>query len=379
MVSKILKKLPIILILISLSVLANLMMQNSANATCAKTSTGAIITQDISGVSDVTPFALATSPTTFDQDQCSEEPLFYKIKFYDVMLCKNDPYTGFSSNDANNTNSPDFTSERVGCVEIFSGEKEIIIEPGKKVDLLEGDLVLPIGTYKYAAVILSNHLQIKHYQRFADANDADVSIRGYKATGDQPGTACYTALKSTGPDVQFMTTYNNELQTGAITTLHSISLPVADSGGDSQGSNILCNTLAIAKAAMDVETNYAIEVIDHLGDGKYLTTNSLFRNHEAYDTTTIDGILAAQNMLQATGNVVGTTIENSTKLAGYFDFGTTPVVIDEKVTGLTLDFNTSRSVSIDFSVDDDDDKIYGAKVGADPFVLRIIPTSGPSL
>jgi len=364
-VSKILKKIPVILILISLSVLANFIMQNSANAVaCAKTATGAIITQDISSDSDTTPFALTTSSSTFDQDQCSEEPLFYKIKFYDVMLCREDPYTGFNTDNATNTNSPDFTS----CVEIFSGEKEIVIEPGKADDLLDSDFVLPIGSYRYAAVILSNHLQIKHYQRFADSDDEDVSIRGYKASGNQAGTACYTALKSVG--VQFMTTYNNELQTGGTTTLHSKTLPTADAGSNSQGSKILCNTLTNAKAGAD----YAIEVIDHLGEGKYLSDNSKFRNHQAYSSSSIDGVQMASNMLKATGNTVGTTIENSTKLAGYFDFGTSPVVIDENVSGLTLDFNTSESVSIDFAVDDGNDIIYAAKVGADPFVLRIIPT-----
>ena len=362
--SKILKKLPILFILISLSVLANLSMQNSAEAACAKTATGAIITQSMSGVNDITPFALTTSPTTFDQDQCSEEPLFYKIKFYDVMLCREDPYTGFSADNASNSNSPNFTS----CVEIFSGEKERIIEPGKKVDLLEGDIILPIGSYKYAAVILSNHLQIKHYQRFADSDDADVSIRGYKAAGDQAGTVCYTALKSAG--VKFMTTYNNELITSGTNTLHGVGLPAADAGGDSQGSKILCNTLANAKAGAD----YAIEIIDHLGDGKYLSDNAKFRNHEAYAATTIAGIRMASNLLKTDGLTVSTTIENSVKLAGYLDFGTTPVVIDEDVIGLTLDFNTSRSVSIDFAVDNDNDIIYAAKVGADPFVLRITPT-----
>ena len=363
MVSKILKKIPVFLILISISVLVNLMMQNLANAACAKTSTGAIITQDISGIDDILPFALSTSPSTFDQDQCSEEPLFYKIKFYKVMLCERDPYTGFSNDDATNTKNPDFTS----CVNIFSGEKEIVIEPGEAENLLDSELALPIGTYKFAAVILSNHLQVKHYQRFANSSDADVSIRGYKASGNQAGTVCYTAFK-TGT-TEFMTTYNNELQTGGTTTLHSLTLPTLDAGS-TLGAKILCNDLATAKA----NNQYAIEIIDHLGNGRYLLANSDFRNHTTYFDSPIAGIRMAANLLQDDQLTVGTNLENSTRLAGYFDFGTTPVVIDEEVTGLTLDFNTSESVSIDFTVDNGNDLIYGAKVGADPFVLRIIPT-----
>ena len=341
--------------------LSSLIIQSSANAACVKTATGAIVTEDITDKDDIKPFALTTSPSTFNQNQCSEEPLFYKIKFYEVMLCLEDPYTGFSSNDADNTNDPDFTS----CASIFSGEKEIVIEPDKKVDLLDGDLLLPIGTYKYATVILSNHLQIKHYQRFADEDDEDVSIRGYAATGNQAGTVCYTGNK--GAD-QFMTTYNNELLTGLTTTLHSISLPTVNAG-TSAGAKILCNDLATAKA----NNTYAIEIIDHLGDGRFLASAANFRNHSAYGDTPITGIRLAANMLKEDGTSVGTTIENSVRLAGHFEF-TDPVVIDEDVIGLNLDFNTSGSVSIDLTVDNDNDLIYGAKVGADPFVIRIIPT-----
>ena len=361
MVSKLLKKLPILFILISLSVLTNLVMQNSAEAACAKTATGAIITQDISGASDTTPFALTTSPTTFDQDQCSEEPLFYKITFYEVKLCTADPYTGFTDDDESNTSAPDFKT----CVPVFSGEKEIVIEPGKKVNLLEGDLILPLGTYKYSVVILSNHLQIKHYQRFANASDADVSIRGYKASGNQAGTVCYTGNKGVN---QFMTTYNNEIQTGGVIALHNVTLPSV-TAGSSAGAKILCNTLSNATAG----NTYAMEIIDHLGEGAYLTDNTDFRNHTAYEDSSITGVRMAGNMLQSDGVTLGTTIENSVRLAGYFDFAT-PVVIDEDVIGLNLDFNTSSSVSIDFSVDDSNDLIYGDKVGADPFVLRFIAT-----
>ena len=281
------------------------------------------------------------------------------------MLCERDPYTGFSSDDANNTNNPDFTS----CINIFSGEKEIVIEPGEAVDLLDSELILPIGSYKYATVILSNHLQIKHYHRFANSSDADVYIRGYKATGNQAGTVCYTGFK-TGT-TEFMTTYNNEISTGATgtTTLHGLSLPTVESG-TTLGAKILCNNLATAKA----NNQYAMEIIDHLGDERYLLDSANFRNHTTYFDSPIAGIRMAANILQDDGLTVGTNLEESTRLAGYFDFGTNPVVIDEKVTGLTLDFNTSESVSIDFAVDDGNDLIYGAKVGADPFVLRIIPT-----
>jgi len=71
-----------------------------------------------------------------DTDACQTQPLFYKLKFYKVALCSSDPYTGNAD--------PDYTS----CFDIFSDAagKEIIIEPDAEVDLLEGDLLLPVGT-----------------------------------------------------------------------------------------------------------------------------------------------------------------------------------------------------------------------------------------
>ena len=83
-------------------------------------------------------------------DACQTQPLFYKIKFYKVAMCTANPYTGNAD--------PDYSS----CTDIFSNSsgKEIIIEPDKDVDLLDSNLLLPIGNYQYLTVVVSNHLNI---------------------------------------------------------------------------------------------------------------------------------------------------------------------------------------------------------------------------
>ena len=77
-------------------------------------------------------------------DACQKQPLFYKIKFYKVAMCTTDPYTGNAD--------PDYSS----CADIFSNSsgKEVIIKPDEEVDLLDGNLLLPVGSYKYLTVIL---------------------------------------------------------------------------------------------------------------------------------------------------------------------------------------------------------------------------------
>ena len=116
-------------------------------------------------------------------DACQTQPLFYKIKFYKVAMCISDPYTGNAD--------PDYSS----CTDIFSNSsgKEVIIEPEKEVDLLEGNLLLPLGNYKYLTVILSNHLNIKTKQKYVYVDGSRAVMYG---SGDTDGSnsVSYTHL-----------------------------------------------------------------------------------------------------------------------------------------------------------------------------------------
>ena len=145
------KKISLFIVVIAFSAIFNLLTQSSSEAAsvgCTKNTDGtAIVTTP-----GVKPFTLAGTSTTVDQ--CSQEPDQYKIKFYKVAMCIADPYNGNAD--------PDYSS----CTDIFSNSsgKEVIIEPNKEVDLLDGNLLLPVGNYTYLTVILSNHLNIKTKQ-----------------------------------------------------------------------------------------------------------------------------------------------------------------------------------------------------------------------
>ena len=358
MVSKLLKNFKTSLIIIALSMVVNFIYINNSEAACKKNADGAILLEANSSF-DSTPLALAGT-STYDQDSCNEEPLYYKVKFYRVALCSSDPYVT-ANGTFNNTAGPDFSS----CIDLFNGGKELEIEPDQKVDLIDSDIVLPIGSYKYAIVLVNNRLSIKHYQKIVLANGNDSTIYGYKASGDATGTVCYTAYKS--GTSEFVTTYNNELQTGATISLHGLTLPTIDAG-TSAGAKWKCGTLSEAQSNLQ----YATEIIDHLGDDRYLSDSENFRNFNAYgQITTSLAMSMAAYMMQANGTDLGTNIENSRRILGIYNYDN-PVVISEDTSTIELQINTSEGISLDFTVDTGDDKIYAAKVGADPFFLRFV-------
>ena len=132
-------------------------------------------------------------------DACQTQPLFYKITFYKVALCSSDPYTENAD--------PDYSS----CFDIFnnSSGKEVEIEPDKEVDLLDGDLLLPIGSYQFLTVVTSNHIKIKHKQKYVHADGTRPEMHG---KGDDGGTltdtdTCYTT--------DMVTTYTGAFEGGS--------------------------------------------------------------------------------------------------------------------------------------------------------------------
>ena len=147
MVSKLTNKISFYLMLIIISFIFNIFLQGNAEAKCARDANNAIKvdTVDESAGND-TAFAL-TGTSTYDQDQCQEEPLFYRLIFYKLALCTSDPY-----NPGSGTNgvAPDLTS----CINIFSrasdNGKTVVIQPSQKTDLLDKEIILPLGTYTHA-------------------------------------------------------------------------------------------------------------------------------------------------------------------------------------------------------------------------------------
>ncbi len=350
MVSKLINKISFYLILIIISFTFNIFLQGNAEAKCARDSNNALKVDTVDeSAGNTTAFAL-TGTSTYDQDQCSEEPLFYRLKFYRLALCTADPYNPGSGTDGV---APDLSS----CINIFSrtssNGKSVVIQPDQQTDLLDKEIVLPLGNYTHAYFLVSNIIDIKHYERYALASNGNAAtLFGFASSGDQTGTYCWTR--------EVTTTYNNDYSK----TLQSRTIP-AQQSGTSATSTMFCDSSA--PTASTSTYKYASEIIDHFGDDNVTDDASAFRNFIDYQSQTgINGRLAA-NLMQA-DETLATSVAEGVRIAGFQEISPN-LKIDENTIGLELDFNISESVSIDTTVNSDDE-IHAAKVGADPFAIN---------
>ena len=306
---------------------------------CLKNSDGSAI---MVTAGDATPFALAGT-TTYDQDACSQEPDEYKIKFFKVALCTAEPYT------TGGGTAPDFTS----CTDLSNTEKEVTLEPGVDKDLIDGELVLPLGSYKYLVVIIDNHLKIKHQQKYVLASDGTTAASIF---GNSSGSGAFCWTVAAG-----ITTYTGETYDSDYATAQGVT-PVA-SGNGTTNARLKCGSSVSGKG-------FATEIIDHFGDDATFVS---FMNYGELDVATetgIAGIELAGNMLQA-DNTIATNEDHSRRIAQIYRYAT-PVVITENTNSFKLKVTTYSSVSIDMATDEDDShKIYGAKVGGDPFIIQV--------
>ena len=306
---------------------------------CLKNSDGSAI---MVTAGDATPFALAGT-TTYDQDACSQEPDEYKIKFFKVALCSAEPYT------TGGGTAPDFTS----CTDLSNTEKEVTLEPGVDKDLIDGELVLPLGSYKYLVVIIDNHLKIKHEQKYVLASDGTTAASIF---GNSSGSGAFCWTVAAG-----ITTYTGETYDSDYATAQGVT-PVA-SGNGTTNARLKCGSSVSGKG-------FATEIIDHFGDDDTFVS---FMNYGELDVATetgIAGIELAGNMLQA-DNTIATNEDHSRRIAQIYRYAT-PVVITENTNSFKLKVTTYSSVSIDMATDEDDShKIYGAKVGGDPFIIQV--------
>ena len=306
---------------------------------CLKNSDGSAI---MVTAGDATPFALAGT-TTYDQDACSQEPDEYKIKFFKVALCSAEPYT------TDGGTAPDFTS----CTDLSNTEKEVTLEPGVDKDLIDGELVLPLGSYKYLVVIIDNHLKIKHEQKYVLASDGTTAASIF---GNSSGSGAFCWTVAAG-----ITTYTGETYDSDYATAQGVT-PVA-SGNGTTNARLKCGSSVSGKG-------FATEIIDHFGDDDTFVS---FMNYGELDVATdtgIAGIELAGNMLQA-DNTIATNEDHSRRIAQIYRYAT-PVVITENTNSFKLKVTTYSSVSIDMSTDENaSHRIYGAKVGGDPFIVQV--------
>ena len=139
---------------------------------CAKNADGAIIVQRLGE-----KFFDLTSGT--NDNQCSEEPDFYKVLIYKVAICREDPYTDGGSA------LPNYDS----CVILMddfdkTDADATIIQPGLEATLPIPSLAIPVGTYPYAALVVNSKIRVKHTQTYAykDGIGAHKGVRGDEST-----------------------------------------------------------------------------------------------------------------------------------------------------------------------------------------------------
>ncbi len=297
-------------------------------------------------------------------DQCNAEPDEYKITFYKVGLCTEDPY--LASVNGNAGGNPRFSS----CFDILnlSSGKTIIIKPDEENnDLLSGEsLNLPIGSYKYFYAIVNNHLHVKHIQSFKTELGGAADMWGNGDSQEGVRNICYTVAVVT-------TMTGDHADDNAYETAHNVDVVASGPSSDSQLKCTASMNDAIANVA------FATEIIDHFGeDGDASPDNwidySNMTDHSAGEIDTSDVSMAA-NMLQDDNASLATTFINATRIAVYYRY-TNPVVISELTTGFKINIGTSHGISLDSAQViaggiEDVVQNWMAKVGVDPFTVKI--------
>jgi hypothetical protein len=354
------KKLFYITFLFSVILTGNNIANAADYSICATNADGAILVKEEDG--DNTSFALASSPTSFthansdDADMggyCEVTPDNYKIKMYKMGLCTEDPWRDPESGTGN-TIGADLSS----CVNVFdkAAGKEINIQPGGEVDLLDGEsLVLPIGTYPYIYALLSNVIQIKHIQEYTAATGAgDFDIRGYHATVNDGsagvGKWCYTGLDTNNN--KFVFTINQERQITGFTTLRGYTLPTQFTGKQTT-AGFICGTESEANSGND----WAISIVDNFGSRMATGNNnglptgrtaSNFRNsakqtrgfHNDFPT-----IIQAYYLYNSS-DTPATSAPAAEKILFIQNDSDSSVIISENTVGFKLNFKTNNAIEM---------------------------------
>jgi hypothetical protein len=361
---------------------------NAANySICATNADGAILVDERDG--DNTSFALASSPTSFthansdDADQggyCEVTPDNYKIKMFKMGLCTEDPYRTPDAG-AGNTVGADLSS----CVTVFdkSAGKEVNIQPGGEVDLLDGEaLILPIGTYSYIYALIDNVIQIKHIQEYAIASGAgDFDIRGYHATVNDGsagvGKFCYTGLDTNSK--KFVFTTNQERQITSFTTLRGYTLPTKFTGKQTT-AGFLCGTESEANSGND----WAISIVDNFGD-RMATGNSSglptartasnFRNAAQQEEGFHDDFPTIQQSyyLYNSSDTPATSATAVEKILFIQNDSDSSVIISENTVGFKLNFKTNNAIEMAVyeEAGANDEILQGAAVNGNTIFVQI--------
>ena len=371
-----------ILFLIFISIISNIVPSYSAESyvsldsytICATDANGAILVNE-EGNEDLSSFALATDPTNFniidrgninDEEadmgaSCDITPDNYKMTFFKTGFCAENPYRE-PVDAASNTINADLSS----CVSIFDNDsgKEVIIQPDAEVDLIDDELILPIGSYPFQFAILDNVVQIKHEQVFVAAPGAgDFDILGYNPVdrngdAEHMGKICYTSTNDAGK--QFVSVQSNELGVTGSTTLRGYTLPVRNTGVQ---PSALFRCRSSVGTGVDAPA-YMVNILNSFGrpmctysPGDTCTRDtSKFRNASRADpgfSKQFPNIAQAYYLLKS-DNTIATTPENVRRIL-WIQFDPDNLIrITENTVGLKLNFKTNNAMQMQIHQDGSD-------------------------
>ena len=343
----------------------NLISATNSEAELCKTNADGAIILSTNGVAGTQPAGdVRKLPFNFKNNnaiagQCNAEPDQYKITFYKLALCTEDPYR---------QGGPVFDS----CVDIMNNTsgKEIIIKKGIEYNnLLDGaDLILPTGTYPYLATVVDNHLHVKHIQEFVQENGDPAKMWGNGDTSAADRRYCYT--------VGVVTTITGDHATDSVAdaayeSAHG-NVDVVTSGSGASARLKCTDDKTIAEA----NDAFATEIIDHFGENgdadvdnwiPYLNVGDI-GNGEVSSTD----VEMAANMLEADNETIATTFNTAKRIGVYIKYPNS-VKISENTVGFKINIGTTHGISLDSAqvVEGGVVKTWMAKVGVDPFTIVV--------
>ena len=351
----------------------------SGDVTCATDENGAIYVNN-EGDGDVSSFALAsrfavdTSSASFDlttrgnvNDEevdiggtCDITPDNYKLKFYKSGFCSENPYRE-PDDSASNIINADLSS----CVDIFDNGngKEVNIQPGKEVDLIDGDILLPIGIYPFQYAIIENVVLIKHTQEFITApGAADFDIRGYMEDGGDAdahkGKICYTSKNDDGNIL--VSTQSNELGTTGFTKLKGYTLPVRNTGVQPSSLFRCATAIGSGNAGLDwfatILNNFGETMCTYSPEDPTCNRDATkFRNAGRQDAPFHPDFpkISQGYYLLKSDNTIATTPENVDRIL-WIQYDPDNIInISENTTGLKLNFKTNNAMQMQIHQDNE--------------------------
>ncbi|MEJ6559323.1 MAG: hypothetical protein QNL82_06165 [Candidatus Thioglobus sp.] len=296
----------------------------NASASCDKTG-DAITTALGNSVSPVKDGGIAN-------DQCSDTPDFYKLKFYKIGLCAADP----SNND--------FSSCQY-MLDDATGVDHVISYPSTGEMDIPQFSIAP-GTYPYMVGVVSNKLGIKH----SITTTNDVSGK----TGE--GRYCWTT--STDPS-----SFDNDQFTSTahgVTTVESGArlIECGISAGSAAYAYEIINVLR-QETCKDADGGDAAAYTAFTNGGK---SNLIDENNNAINV----GNGTASMSLLNSSEAFATDCRDAAKILWTTTL-TTPAVVTTDST-YELKMRSQDAVSVDFSGQNDNDIM---KMGADPIQLYL--------